>query len=41
MNKLIAQNIRNFSIILLATLGLVQPGHAQTQALSLFIMWPF
>ena len=35
MNKLIARNIRNFSIILLATLGLIQPGHAQTQALSI------
>ena len=35
MNKLVARNIRNFSIILLATIGLVQPGHAQTQALSI------
>jgi dipeptidyl aminopeptidase/acylaminoacyl peptidase len=35
MNKLIAQIIRKFSITLLATLGLVQIGHAQTQALSL------
>jgi dipeptidyl aminopeptidase/acylaminoacyl peptidase len=35
MNKIVTQNIRNFSIVLLATLGMVQPGHAQTQALSI------
>jgi len=35
MNKLIAQISRKFSITLLAMLGLVQVGHAQTQALSL------
>jgi len=35
MNKLTAQIIRNFSIILLAMFGLVQISYAQTQALSL------